>query len=228
MNNILLIIVGASGGGKSTIINNILRSDSQKFKRVSTYTTRHPRTGENNGEQYQFITAEEFLKLQKQDKLLACSKVEDYYYGAPKIDMDKEEYANKCLLIDIGARGAKEIKQEYPNSICVYIIPPTEEQLSSQMQGRSSHRNERNRRQIEEAKSICDFLVINKDVQQATEEIKLITAILQRYTKAKGTLVGNDLDFLYGRSFYNVYNRKFLSNFFSEDLQQVKESIGGR
>lgn len=137
--------------------------------------------------------------------------------------MDDDLYQNKCLLLDIGARGAKELKQEYPNSICIYLIPPTQQRLASQMIGRSPQRMERNKKQIEEAKQVCDFLVINHTVEQATEEIELMTRILQRYEKARGSLVTNDLDFLYGRSFYNTYNRRFLKDFYWEMTQRQTE-----
>ena len=71
------------------------------------------------------------------------------------------------------------------------------------------------------------FLVINHSVEQATDEITLITTILKRYEKARGSLVGNDLDFLYGRSFYNIHNRKFLNDFYLEMTEQSVEEERG-
>lgn len=77
-NNILVIIAGASGGGKSTVINNLLKRNEQNFRRISTYTTRNPRPGESLNGQYQFISEEEFSKLQRKATIVSmfhCRKL---------------------------------------------------------------------------------------------------------------------------------------------------------
>ena len=79
MDNLLVVISGPSGGGKGTIINELLTRD-ENYKRVSTYTTRPMREGEKNGEQYYFITEEEYKKLKSQGKLMACSTIDGYHY----------------------------------------------------------------------------------------------------------------------------------------------------
>ena len=78
INNILVLIAGASGAGKSTVINNLLKRSNKNFSRISTYTTRKPRQGEVPNEQYKFISEEEFLELQRMStiiSLLKCGKL---------------------------------------------------------------------------------------------------------------------------------------------------------
>lgn len=80
MDNMLVVISGPSGGGKGTIINSLLKKDSKKYLRVSTYTTRPRREGEALNEQYQFISKELFDKLDSQNKLIAKNLVDGYSY----------------------------------------------------------------------------------------------------------------------------------------------------
>ena len=147
INNLLVGIIGPSGGGKSTIINKILNKYPQECCRISTYTTREPRPGEKKGEQYNFITKQQYEQLYNSKNLIACSKVNGEYYGAPKINMKSQKFRDKVVLLDMGAKGAKEFKDTYKNSIFIYIIPPNEEILSAQMKNRDSTRMDRNRNQ---------------------------------------------------------------------------------
>ena len=80
MNNLLVVISGPSGGGKGTIINDLLPRNPEEYKRISTYTTRPMRKKENEHGQYSFITQHEYDRLFTQGKLMACSKVDGYSY----------------------------------------------------------------------------------------------------------------------------------------------------
>lgn len=80
MNNLLVVISGPSGGGKGTIINKLLPRNPEDYKRISTFTTRPRRQGEDEHGQYSFITQKEYDRLFEQGKLMACSKVDGYSY----------------------------------------------------------------------------------------------------------------------------------------------------
>ena len=80
MNNLLVVISGPSGGGKGTIINELLAKDTNTYKRISTYTTRPKRPNERDNEQYHFITKEEYEKLDRKCSLMAKSVVDGFLY----------------------------------------------------------------------------------------------------------------------------------------------------
>ena len=124
INNILVTITGASGAGKSTIIKKLKQRDSEKYIQIPTYTTRTLRKGEKQGEQHYFIQKEEYKKLKEKEKILACSTVEGEFYGTPQIDLNNPKYTDKCIIIDIGAKGVEELKQIYKNIIPIYVMPP--------------------------------------------------------------------------------------------------------
>ena len=106
INNILVTITGASGAGKSTIIKELVKRNPEKYLQIPTYTTRTLRLGEKQGEQHYFIQKEEYQKLKQKKKMLACSTVENEFYGVPKIDLRNPIYKNK-----IRSKRSKTIKK---------------------------------------------------------------------------------------------------------------------
>ena len=220
INNILVGIIGPSGGGKSTIINRMLSTYPQECCRISTYTTRNPRLGEKNGEQYNFITKQQYEKLYNSKNLIACSKVNGEYYGAPKINMNAEELKNKIVLVDMGAKGAKEFKATYKNSIFIYIIPPSREILSSQMKNRDSTRMDRNKNQLENMKDVCKWLVINDDMDKTTCEIMHIIRTIKQYYGNLNKIDKETAKFLYHRTLYNMDNIMFLKKYYEETISK--------
>ena len=80
LNNLLVIVSGPSGGGKGTIVDNLLSRNTQEYKRVSTFTTRPRRQSERDSKQYNFTTQENYDRLFSQGRLMACSKVDGFSY----------------------------------------------------------------------------------------------------------------------------------------------------
>ena len=80
LNNLLVIVSGPSGGGKGTIVDNLLSRNTQEYKRVSTFTTRPRRQSERDSKQYNFTTQEKYDRLFSQGRLMACSKVDGFSY----------------------------------------------------------------------------------------------------------------------------------------------------
>ena len=150
-------------------------------------------------------------------------KSTDFHIGAPKIDMDSEENRGKYLIMDMGAKGAAEFKEKYKNSMCVYVIPPTLERLMSQMEGRGKTRVQRNLNQIEQAKRVCDWLVINDDVDTAASQIETIMHALREHGDDLDSIDLDTMRFLYSKSLHNKENVRFLDEFFPRDLSQEKE-----
>lgn len=223
MNNILVIISGPSGGGKGTIIHKLLENNLEQVERISTYTTRSIRDEDIDKEQYKYISQEEFEELKTKGLIIAPNQVNGYLYGCPKISMDDAKYKNKILLIDVGIKGAEELLETYSNAISVYIIPPNKERLRSQMVNRDSTRWSRNLRQIEDAKRICGWLIINDNLDIAATQIKKIADILMKSGLRLERLNEDLLQILYKNNMHNRKNREFLDNFYSE-TNKIKEN----
>ena len=107
--------------------------------------------------------------------------------------------------------------------MCVYVIPPTLEGLMSQMEGRGKTRVQRNLNQIEQAKRVCDWLVINDDVDTAASQIETIMHALREHGDDLDSIDLDTMRFLYSKSLHNKENVRFLDEFFPRDLSQEKE-----
>lgn len=97
--------------------------------------------------------------------------------------MEADENKGKVLIMDMGVKGAKELKKRYYNIISIYIIPPNITKLVSQMENRNMSRLKRNKKQIEEAVETCDWLIINDDLDIAVSEIERIIKNIKKYRR---------------------------------------------
>lgn len=178
---LLIIISGPSGSGKGTVVSRLCPKGSVGDCAVSiSVTTRAPREGEVDGENYFFRTEAEFFQLLKQGELLESATFCGHYYGTPR------SYVNSCLksgknvVLEIDVNGALQVRSENPESILIFLMPPTMEELKRRLIGRSSETAEsledRLRRASEEVKLIdkYDYLVINDTIEYAVDDIKTI------------------------------------------------------
>lgn len=181
MKNLLIVISGPSGSGKSEVIKRVLNEKSD-IQRISTYTTRKPREGEVSGEQYNFISAKEYLKLLDSKQLIACSRIEDTYYGTPVLDEALNGDQNKDFIIDMGVSGGLEIKEKYPEAVMIYIIPETEEQLLKQRGNRGPTRQARGIKQIQDVLSSnkYEWLVKNGKIDETVKKVELIIGFVHK------------------------------------------------
>ena len=210
INNILVTITGASGAGKSTIIKELVKRNPEKYLQIPTYTTRTLRLGEKQGEQHYFIQKEEYQKLKQKKKMLACSTVENEFYGVPKIDLRNPIYKNKIIIIDIGAKGVRQLKKTYKNIISIYIMPPTPERIK---QNRNQNRLQRSIEQI------------NDNLEKSTNEIEKVLQIIHKSGENVEKIPHKDIEFLYKKSMKNPKNKSFLENFYQREKHSEEISI---
>ncbi len=217
MESVLVTITGASGAGKSTLIKNLLKRNPNEYLQIPTYTTRPPREGEIQGEQHTFITKEEYQKMKEQNQLLACSVVENEYYGVPNINFYNVN-KGKSLLLDIGAKGAMQLKEFYKNAIYVYVMPPSPERIKK---NRNQNRMKRSIEQAKIAKSVCNWLIINDDLEKATTELERIIEILKIYGRNIQDIPIEDMQFLFEKNISNPKNKEFIENFYEEQIVAI-------
>ena len=216
INNILVTITGASGAGKSTIIKELVKRNPEKYLQIPTYTTRTLRLGEKQGEQHYFIQKEEYQKLKQKKKMLACSTVENEFYGVPKIDLRNPIYKNKIIIIDIGAKGVRQLKKTYKNIISIYIMPPTPERIK---QNRNQNRLQRSIEQIKYAREVCNWLVINDNLEKSTNEIEKVLQIIHKSGESVEKIPHKDIEFLYKKSMKN--RQKDENNYSKKDKKTI-------
>ena len=220
MDNLVVVISGPSGSGKSTVIQEIL-SKKKNTAQISTYTTREPRVGETDGRQYNFISPKEYLKLLNEKKLMACSRIEHNYYGMPLLEEKLQENNGMDLLIDMGVSGGLEIKERYPETIMIYLIPKTEEQLLKQRGNRGKIRQARGIKQIEEVLKSrkYDWLVVNEKLQETVENVEIIMDFMRK--KKFGKISKDEMKWykskLKGLIFFEKENIEFLTKFYNRD-----------
>jgi guanylate kinase len=143
----LFIISAPSGAGKTTLVEALLKNmqDHHPIERLVTYTTKDPRTGEQPGIDYHYITVNEFKQKIDSGFFLEYSTRYGAYYGSPVDALDKVKSGISIIII-IDRMGAKAISKIYPPAVCIWITPPSIEEL----QKRLELRNTENRSKIED------------------------------------------------------------------------------
>jgi len=173
----LVIIVSApSGSGKTTIIKHLLEK-MPGVKRSISYTTRPPREGEKQQEDYIFLSREEFEKKIEKGELLEWEENFGHYYGTSKAQLDEAIENKEDLILSIDVKGARKVREKIPESISIFVMPPSVEELRSRLEGRNtdqetdvSQRLKESEREIASSDEY-DYVIVNVEIDKAVEEL---------------------------------------------------------
>ena len=173
---ILIVVSGFSGAGKGTIMKALLERYDNYALSISA-TTRNPRPGEEEGKAYFFKTTEEFEKMIAKDDLIEYAMYVGNYYGTPKAYVEEQLRAGKDVILEIEIQGALKVKEKFPNTLLLFVTPPSAEELRKRLEGRGTETQEvidgRMKRAIEEAEYMdqYDYLIVNDELDVCVEEM---------------------------------------------------------
>lgn len=175
----LLVVSGPSGSGKDTVVN-YLANNYENIEIAVSATTRGMRAGEKDGENYFFLSTEEFEKKISEKQLLEYAKYCDNYYGTLRSEVDDRINSNITVVLVIEVQGAAKVKALYPGCTSVFIRPPSYEELERRLKGRGTESDDkiaaRLKRAVEEMEyaSEYDYVVVNDDIKRCADEIHSI------------------------------------------------------
>lgn len=182
---ILIVVSGFSGAGKGTLMKELLKRYDNYALSVSM-TTRAPREGEVDGESYFFVDKETFERTIEEDGLIEYASYCGNYYGTPR------KYVEKCLqdgrdvILEIEIQGALKVKEKFPETLLLFVMPPSAAELKRRLEGRGTESpeviRERLVRASEEAEGIenYEYLIINDDLDECVREMNDIINAARR------------------------------------------------
>ena len=172
----LIVLSGPSGVGKSTVISELLSSRRDIHFSVS-FTTRQPRVGEEHGVNYNFVAREELERMIRDNEFLEYAQYVDNYYGTSLKIIEEKLQAGVDVLLDIEVQGAAKVREKCPEAVCIFIIPPSLEELSRRLRKRNTDSEDVIAQRLAKAREECrectkyDYLVVNDNVMSAAQEI---------------------------------------------------------
>ena len=172
---VLAVISGFSGAGKGTIMKELIKRYDY-FLSVSA-TTRRPRDGEVDGKDYYFHTKEEFQQMIDQGELVEWAEYVGNFYGTPKKRVEEQLDQGRDVLLEIEMQGGMLVKQQFPDSLLIFISPPSAEVLKERLAGRGTESPEeikrRLQRAVEEVKYMkdYDYIIVNDDLEDAINKV---------------------------------------------------------
>jgi len=191
----LFVISGPSGSGKTTIVKKIVGIIKNLSFSVSC-TTRAGRENEIDGVDYKFISVTEFQRMTAKSKFIEWSQVHGNLYGTPAKDIIEANKAGKDIILDIDVKGASEIKKNYNNSVFIFILPKSLEELRTRLAKRKNESNIDINTRIQTAKDEIaqiinyDYIIINSDIDESTD-------ILASIIKSERHKRRNMIDYVY-------------------------------
>lgn len=133
----IFIISAPSGAGKSSLIEGLIAKDNAIKKSISV-TTRQPRSGEQNGQHYFFTSEADFQTRINDGEFLEYALVHGNWYGTSKVLVEKELEKQNDLILEIDYQGAQAIREQFPSSISIFILPPNKTVLRSRLEKRNT------------------------------------------------------------------------------------------
>ncbi|MBU5482721.1 guanylate kinase [Clostridium sp. MSJ-11] len=191
---LLIVISGPSGTGKGTVCKALL--DRNDFWISVSSTTRRPRVGEVNGESYYFLSKEEFLDKISENDFLEYAEVYGNYYGTPKSKVIEMIESGEDVILEIDIQGALKVKENYPNGVFIFILPPSMEELKKRITNRGTETEESLMTRFKCAYKEINYLskynyaVVNDEVEDAVNKIEsIILAEKCRVDRIKSTIL---------------------------------------
>jgi guanylate kinase len=173
----LFVISSGSGGGKTTIINRIMKNDPSLALSVS-HTTRKVRGDEMDGVEYHFVRPDQFRVMVADGLFLEWAEVYGNLYGTTRAAVEKELDTGKDVLLDIDVQGAQQVKELMPEAVTVFIQPPSEEELERRLRSRGTDSEEDIVKRLLAAKDELankeqyDYSVLNDDLAEAVRSVE--------------------------------------------------------
>jgi guanylate kinase len=191
---LLLVLAGPSGGGKTSVCRNLVSTRPDVQFSVSA-TTRAPRPGERDGNDYRFLSRESFEALIDADGLVEWAEVHGDLYGTPRDVVENAAGPTRCLLLDIDVQGARQVRGQYPGAVLVFLLPPSAEEMVERLRRRGSEDEERLARRLRtalseiEAAGEFDYVVVNRVLDRTVGIVQsIVEAELHRTMRCREQL----------------------------------------
>ena len=180
MNTSCLFTLSApSGAGKTSLVKALLEKSDEVAVCVS-HATRAMRPGEVDGEDYHFISIDEFERMVANDEFLEHARVFDNYYGTSQREVEKLLAQGKNVILEIDWQGARQVKQKLPHTVAIFILPPSRDALKQRLTGRGTDDAAIIERRMRDADnemshySDAEYLIINDDFDQALFDLESV------------------------------------------------------
>ena len=200
----LFLVSAPSGAGKTSLVNAALEADSQLVVSVS-HTTRPARGGEVDGENYFFVSDDQFVQMIDEGKFLEHAYVFGKRYGTSKAEVAAKRALGQDVILEIDWQGAQQVREAIPDAISVFVLPPSVEELAARLTSRGEDTAQSIEKRLGEAKLDMsqaihfDYLVINADFETALQDVASIvhaarlTRVVQLQKNEVKELVGADI-----------------------------------
>lgn len=180
---VLIVLSGPSGVGKGTVRKALFEETDIDFQYSISMTTRNPREGEMNGEDYFFVTREEFEKNIAEGNMLEYAEYVGNYYGTPKTFIDDTLASGRDVFLEIEVQGALQVKEKMPEGAYIFLTPPDLDALKERLVERGTEDMDVINKRVNTAASEIrmmanyDYAVVNDEVENAVQRIKDIVKV---------------------------------------------------
>ena len=199
----LYVIAAPSGAGKTTLTRLALAQNPRLALSVST-TTRAPRPGEEDGVHYHFVSVEAFKAMQAGGEFLESAEVHGNFYGTTRSGIEALLSEDRDVILEIDWQGAQQVRRIYPESVGIFIVPPSFDVLETRLQGRGQDSAEVIARRVanarEELQHLDEFpyVIINENLEEALAELLAVFSAarvrLENQTQRCSALIASYLE----------------------------------
>ena len=219
----LIVVSGPSGAGKDTIVSKVIENNDKIWLSVSA-TSRKPRKGEVEGINYFFLNKEEFEQKIKEDYFVEYATYADNYYGTPKEKIIKKLEKGIDVILVIEIEGARKIKEILPETLFIFIMPPSEKELLSRLKNRKTE----DKKKIIERFNIAykeinevtkyNYVVVNDKIDEAVDKVEsIIKAEKCRVDRIEEMLVANKEELIHEFLMEEEFENKTISEKIMEE-----------
>lgn len=175
----LVVVSAPSGAGKTTLCHEVRSLVPELYYSVS-HTTRAPRPGEKEGTDFFFVSEGQFTAMRARDEFAEWAQVHGHHYGTPAKALESALSRGLDVLLDIDTHGARQLRQRYPEAVSVFIMAPSMAELEARLRERKSDSSGDIARRLSRAREEIaawrqyDYLIINRDVKDAVDQLATI------------------------------------------------------